>query len=188
MNKSNWDYAAEHILKIEGGYVNHANDPGGATNYGVSIRFLKDYAARSDLILSLGDVDRDGDIDINDIKKLPKEKALEIYKQVFWNPFAYWDYPARTALKMFDMGVNMGNAQAHKLIQRACNRFDGIKLKEDGVLGPTTKARILQLAKTEAQFLASIRVVQKAFYDSIILRNPKLAVFRKGWMNRVNSV
>lgn len=29
------------ILKHEGGYVDHPNDPGGATKYGISLRFLQ---------------------------------------------------------------------------------------------------------------------------------------------------
>lgn len=188
--KSNWDHAAEHILKVEGGYVNHPNDPGGATNWGISLRFLKDEARRNNVVYDLGDVDDDGDIDADDIKKLPVKDALAIYKEVFWNPYFYWEYPLRTALKLFDMGVNMGNVQAHRLAQRAANSMSPTDpLKVDGVFGPKTRAKILALSqKNETLFLSHLRAHQRNFYDNIISRNPKLAVFRRGWMNRVNSV
>ena len=46
---------APFILKWEGGFVNHPNDPGGATNKGVTIAVWKKQGY---------DKDGDGDIDI----------------------------------------------------------------------------------------------------------------------------
>ena len=71
---SNFESAVEKVLKHEGGYVDHANDPGGATNYGISLRFVKQ-STGIDL-----DVDGDGDIDADDIKAMTPEQAKEIYK------------------------------------------------------------------------------------------------------------
>ena len=48
------------ILKHEGGFSNHSSDPGGATNYGISLRWLKSEGL-------YGDLDDDGDVDIDDI-------------------------------------------------------------------------------------------------------------------------
>ncbi|MBX9704870.1 MAG: hypothetical protein K5Q00_01335, partial [Gammaproteobacteria bacterium] len=36
-----YDYAASVVLLHEGKYTDHPADPGGATNYGISLRFLK---------------------------------------------------------------------------------------------------------------------------------------------------
>ena len=46
-----FNLAHAHVAKWEGGYIDHPNDPGGVTMYGISLMFLK----------SLGLVD--GDID-----------------------------------------------------------------------------------------------------------------------------
>ncbi len=61
---SNFEKAVEKVLEHEGGYVDHKNDPGGATNYGISLRFVKQ-STGIDL-----DVDGDGDIDADDIKAM----------------------------------------------------------------------------------------------------------------------
>ena len=38
---SHFEKAVEKVLEHEGGYVDHKADPGGATNYGISLRFVK---------------------------------------------------------------------------------------------------------------------------------------------------
>ena len=70
---SHFDTAIKKVLKHEGGYVDHKNDPGGATKYGISLRFIKQ--SNTDL-----DLDNDGDIDADDIKEMTEDKAKEIYK------------------------------------------------------------------------------------------------------------
>ena len=53
---ANFNKAHKFVAKWEGGYVNDPDDPGGATNYGVSLRWLKS------LGLDQGDIDHDGDL------------------------------------------------------------------------------------------------------------------------------
>ena len=65
------DAIAREIVAREGGYVNDPDDPGGATNHGVTIHTMR----------RLGlDIDGDGDIDAQDVRKLPRSKAIEIFK------------------------------------------------------------------------------------------------------------
>ena len=73
-NMSNFEFAHKFTSKWEGGFVDHKNDPGGATNYGVSLRWLKNEGI---------DIDGDGKIDINDIKALTPSKAAELFKKEF---------------------------------------------------------------------------------------------------------
>jgi lysozyme family protein len=57
------------ILKFEGGYVDHPSDPGGATNFGISLRFMlltKD--------VELFDMNKDGKIDKEDVKLLKNSR------------------------------------------------------------------------------------------------------------------
>ena len=61
---------ATEIVRREGGYVNDPDDPGGATNFGVTIHTMR----------RLGlDLDRDGDIDAADVRVLSRAQAIDIF-------------------------------------------------------------------------------------------------------------
>lgn len=111
--KNNFDRAIIEILKHEGGYVNHPNDPGGETNFGITKKVYPDL----------------------DIKNLTVEQAKEIYKRDYWlTGLDGLSYPV--AAKVFDMVVNMGVRQAIKLVQRAVDE------KADGILGHSSIANL----------------------------------------------
>jgi lysozyme family protein len=60
---SDFNQAVKVILQHEGGYVDNPNDPGGATNYGISLRFLADHPES-------GDFNGDGEVDAEDIANM----------------------------------------------------------------------------------------------------------------------
>ena len=66
---SHFDTAIKKVLKHEGGYVDHKNDPGGATKYGISLRFIRKSNTELDL-------DGDGDIDSDDYLAA-RDKAIK---------------------------------------------------------------------------------------------------------------
>jgi lysozyme family protein len=66
---------APHILQWEGGFVNDPADSGGATNRGVTLATWKQCGY---------DKDKDGDIDVDDLKLITKEDALLVLRR-------YWD-------------------------------------------------------------------------------------------------
>ena len=45
--KHNWEEALAHVLKYEGGYVNHKDDPGGRTNLGVTQRVWEEWTGKA---------------------------------------------------------------------------------------------------------------------------------------------
>lgn len=183
---SDFDRAIGIILKHEGGLANNPNDPGGITNYGISLKFVK-----QDLLKDLdgdgfidGDFDHDGDVDADDIKNMTVAQAIDIYRRYWWNKFHYELIPQQdAATKVFDMSVNMGGGAAHKLVQRAANAC-GIEpqLGVDGQLGNKSFFAIGSIE--EQKLLRAICLQQKQFYDRIIVVNPKLEEFRKGWYKR----
>lgn len=161
------------ILKHEGGWVNNANDPGGATKYGISLRFLKENKL---------DLDGDGDIDADDVKGLTTDRATMLYYDWFWVPGRFELVKDQlVATKLFDMGVNMGPRQGWRLAQKACNKY-GLNLTVDGLVGPQTMLAVNALEPTN--YIKTLCDTQKEFYDAIIVQNPKLEEFRKGWYYR----
>lgn len=167
-----------HILEHEGGYVNHPNDPGGATNYGVSLRYLQ---KRGDL---MGDFDGDGDVDVDDIRAMTESMAKTVYKAGFWEPNKLGQVKSQMlATKIFDMCVNMGGRQAWKITQRAINK-SGHNLTVDGIVGKNTLRALNSIQDVDSDTIVYIRELQRAFYDSIMERKPKLTAFKLGWYRR----
>lgn len=175
MKKYEWAYT--YLAHHEGGFANHANDPGGATNYGVSIRFLRQEGI---------DIDGDGDIDLDDIRAITPAKAKAIYKAKFWIP-ARCDQirSGLIATKVFDMAVNMGQRQAYKIVQRAINALQyKPSLIVDGAVGVKTLAAINSYETEDYVLMDAIREEQADFYETLINQKPQLATFRLGWLRR----
>lgn len=172
---ANFAAAIPHVLAHEGGFVNDPKDPGGATNYGISLRWLSTQGL-------LGDFDADGDVDADDIRKMTRAQATEIYRTKWWNAYGYGSIDSQAvATKVFDLSVNMGPKQAHKLLQRALNRL-GQPLTADGILGPKT-LRATNQAK-EHVLLAHLRDEAGNFYTDLANRRPELSKFLRGWLRR----
>lgn len=174
-----FEEAIPHILKHEGGFVNHPADPGGATNWGISLRFLKGRGM-------IGDYDGDGDVDIDDIRIMTEENAKTLYRVHFWEPNGYERIEVQDiANKVFDLSVNMGPVRAVKILQeslRDCRR----DLKVDGVFGPKTLASTN--GANPSMLLGAMRANQRHYYESLIRQNGKLAAFRKGWLRRAVAI
>lgn len=178
-----FNHAVQVVLNHEGGYVNHASDPGGVTNYGISLRWLQ---AQGELDgVDDFDIDGDGDIDADDIKQMTVQDARDFYFRFWWSKYNYHlILDSDIATKVFDMAVNMGSRQAHKLVQRAA-RADGQLLKDDGILGPKS-FRGINACNADV-LLGALRVECKCFYKMLIRQKPDFAVFEAGWLVRAYS-
>ena len=173
--------AVAFLLRHEGGLVDDPDDPGGITNFGVSLRFARTAGdLDGDGLLDL-DIDGDGDVDAEDIRHLTRADAARVYWTHWWYPLGYDRLPLRVGVKTLDLAVNMGSKQAHKVIQRAA-RAHGHALLDDGVLGPKSRAAIDAAGNTD--FLPAIRSEAAGFYRSLAIQRPASAKYLSGWLNR----
>lgn len=163
--------AMPYIFEHEGGYNDVKGDKGGATNWGISLNFLKSIKK---------DIDGDGNVDYMDIKKLTKENAMNIYFDNFWRNL-YDKITEKLGIKLFDVAVNAGHNRSSKLLQIALNKL-GSKLLVDGAIGNTTIGEINKY--TESNILKAYCQAQTEFYDSLIKADPSQEKFRKGWLKR----
>ena len=172
-----YDWAANIVLEHEGLFSDNTADKGGATNYGISLRFLKNQGI---------DINDDGQINLMDIKSLTAKKAKKIYKQYWWDKYNYEAINSiYIATKIFDMAVNMGAHQAHILTQRACN-YCGYSLKEDGILGAKSVGVLNEICLYGRQqdLKYEIEDEQKWFYENLVKEQPTLKIFLQGWLKR----
>ncbi len=129
---------AAEIVRREGGFVNDPDDPGGATNHGVTIHTMK----------SLGlDLTGDGKVDTADVKALSTTQAADIYLRHYFRGPKLDLLPVPLQASVFDMQVNAG-ANAVRILQRLMAAF-GLPLNDDGVVGPIT-ARTVATAMDRA--------------------------------------
>lgn len=167
-----FELAIPIVLRHEGGLVDNPNDPGGITNFGVSLRWLKSKGLA-------GDINHDGDVDAADIKIMTQADAEAFYKTYWWIPGGYENILAQmVANKIFDTAVNMGTVRAVNFAQKIV----GITPPYTGHLGPLTLAGINKMPTPI--FLASYQNAQAQFYRDLVAANPARAEFLKGWLNR----
>ena len=118
---------AEEIVVREGGFVNDPDDPGGATNYGVTIGTMR----------RLGlDLTGDGKITEADVRVLSRDEAVKIFIDHYFKGPGIARLPNSVQSSVFDMYVNAGS-NAVKILQRLLGRF-GQPVSVDGKIGPIT--------------------------------------------------
>lgn len=172
--------AIQIVLKHEGGLTNDKNDPGGITDYGISLKFLR-----------AAGIDENGTrcqhVTANDIKALTPEKARAIYYKYYWKKYDIYKIDSlRVATAVLDMSVLMGNHEAIICMQRALNDLDRCGLIEDGIMGIRTLSEINRASTS--QLFDEYKKELLAYIDLICIKNQKLLVFKNGWYNRINSL
>ena len=180
--KENFEKSLLFVLKDEGKFSDVKNDRGGPTNQGVTLKTLQQYYKET----GWGDLDQDGDVDIDDIRLLdePKE-AAPIYKKYFWEKVKGDSLPSGVDYIVFDSAVNHGPKNAGVFLQRASNQQGG-SLVTDGVIGPQT----LSIVQKEnlSQLILDLVKERDSFYRKIVANDSKQQKFFNGWMNRLTHV
>jgi lysozyme family protein len=175
---------AEEIVAREGGYVNDPDDPGGATNHGVTIGTLR----------RLGiDVNRDTRIDVADVKALTRKQAVEIYLKHYFEGPGIAALPEALQASVFDMYVNAGG-NAVKILQRLLGDM-GFPCDPDGAIGPQT-IRAAQMAWEAAPTHLSdaYGIARRNYYYALADKRPASRKFARkkdggkgGWIVRAEE-
>jgi len=113
-----FERALKFVLSQEGGYSDNANDPGGATNLGITQATLSKWRGRK--------VARD------EVRALSVRQVSAIYRRNYWQACKCDHLPPALAFLMFDAAVNQGVGRAIKILQKS------IDTKVDGIIGPQT--------------------------------------------------
>lgn len=175
---------AAQIVAREGGYVNDPDDPGGATNYGVTIGTMK----------SLGlDLNKDGRVDANDVKMLTRGQAQQVFVEHYFRRPRLAELPPAVQASVFDMYVNAG-ANAVKILQRLVARM-GFAASADGVIGPRTLAAAHDAAAAAPDHFAdAYGIARRNYYYSLADQRPASRKYARskaggkgGWITRAEE-
>jgi lysozyme family protein len=160
--KHNWETAIKHILKWEGGYVNHPSDPGGMTNLGVTKRVWEEWTGKPATEA--------------DMRGLTIEMVTPLYKKRFWDAVRGDDLPAGVDLCVFDCAVNAGVGRASRFLQQV------VGVAADGAIGPKTMEAVTKMSADE--IIEKFCDLREAHYKSL----STFATFGKGWMRRLDGI
>ncbi len=175
----NFELAYKHVAGVEGGLADHKNDPGGVTKYGVSLRFLEDYGKTKHGRKVLTEI-RIFSVDRRSIVELTKEQAKRILYNAFWLSPKIYKLPLYLSIITYDYAINSGSFYGVKVLQKA------IGTSVDGVIGSETLKMAFQ-ADTEKS--AKLMLEERAkYYMRLCQQKPKLKVFRRGWLNRIEKL
>lgn len=158
----NFQKALDFVLLAEGGYVNNIHDPGGATNRGITIQTLSDWAGES--------------CTAEDIRNLSYEETEQIYQHKYWLPINGDSLPQGVALCCFDAAVNSGVNHAAKWLQAVVGAVP------DGNIGPATISAVN--AKPSGEIINDLLNIRMAFMQSL----PTWKNFGAGWSNRLAAL
>lgn len=143
----------KQVLRNEGGYSDNPMDSGGKTMWGVTKRVARanGYTGK--------------------MRDLPREKAMEIAKKCYWDPFGCDVLPVLVAFQVLDTAYNGGHPI--QWLQKVVGVLD------DGIMGPITLAAVQREDPWEVCY--HYNAYRLRYYTSL----KRWAFFGKGWTNRI---
>lgn len=147
----------ERLVGHEGGYVNHPNDPGGETNWGVTKRVAQAHGYHGDM------------------RKLSKTQAQEIAEKSYYKAIRADELDEAIGWQLFDAAYNHGNRNAVKFLQRA------VGVNDDGIIGPVTLGAVKAMDKNDV--ILKFNAERLDFYT----RLGTWLTFGRGWARRISG-
>lgn len=175
---------AKDIVAREGGWVKDPDDPGGATNHGVTLATLRRLKM---------DLDRDGAVTEADLRRLTRAQAAEVFIRHYYRAPRIHELPEALQASVFDMHVNAGS-QAVRLLQRLLTDM-GFPCTADGVIGPRTVAAARAAAAAAPDHIAdAYGIARRNYYYALADARPTSRKFARrrdggkgGWIVRAEE-
>ena len=121
------------------------------------------------------------DLTREDIQNMTRDEAIARYRDKWWTPGRYHEFPDDIAIKVFDTAVNAGPSPAVTCLQRAL-RAVGKGIKDDGIIGTMT---ITGANDCDAgQLLAALRSEVAGHHRLSAAARPVLKADLPGLLNR----
>lgn len=180
---ASFETAVEFVLANEGGLSESRSDSGGITNFGISLRFLRE--VKEENLRKYGIF---GAVNENTIRHLTKDQAKLIYRGEFWEGNNFEEIHFQNLCNyIFDMSINHGIFQAIKFVQSAVCAATFVRgfLRIDGIIGSKTLDAINFLGDNLLPILVGLRA---DFYRDMVVNRPKDEVNLNGWLDRCYSV
>ncbi|WP_454617625.1 glycosyl hydrolase 108 family protein [Bradyrhizobium cenepequi] len=118
---SNFRRCIDVVLANQGGFSGDPGDPNAVAQFGITIGALQDWR-------------HDQRITAEDLRKLERDEASEIYRTRYWNVLRCDDLPVGVDLVVFDSAVNAGPGLSAKMLQHV------VGAAPDGSIGDATLA------------------------------------------------
>ena len=156
--KNNFDKCFDMLLAHEGGFVNHPEDPGGATNLGVTKRVMQQFLGRA--------------VSMGEMKALTQEDVRPVYKKLYADKVRFDDLPSGLDWAVLDWAVNSGTGRAAKALQKL------VGAKQDGAIGPKTLQAVMD--HDPAELIDKLHDTRQKFYENL----SHFKTFGRGWTRR----
>ncbi len=175
---------ATEIVAREGGFVDDPDDPGGATNHGVTIHTLR----------RLGlDITNDARIDLADVRRLTAAQAVDIYIEHYFRRPGLIGLPEVLQASVFDMYVNAGG-NAVKVLQRLLTQM-GQPCEADGQIGAQTlRAADAAYAAAPSHLADAYGIARRNYYYALADARPASRKYARtksggkgGWITRAED-
>ncbi len=157
-----FETALAFVARWEGGWSDHARDPGGATQFGITRKTLAWWRGRA--------------VSKDEVRALSIEEAHQIYRAWYWDKCRCGDLPPAFALLVFDCAVNQGVGRARKVLERA------VGAKADGEIGPRTMQRLEQAWQSDPRGLIREYCARRNTWYG---RLSSFVTFGLGWSRRL---
>lgn len=160
---SSYEDALARLLAHEGGYTNHPADPGGPTNFGITLADYRKYVKPG--------------ATATDVRAMRVDEAKSIYRAKYWDAQRCDELPAGVDYAVFDYGVNSGIGRSGKVLRRLLKLPDTTSVVDTAVIAAAraagAKALVTAICDERLRFLQSLKT---------------WGVFGKGWGRRVAEV
>ena len=155
------------ILSWEGGYANHPNDRGGATNKGVTLAtYRQAFGSRKTA---------------DDLKQMTDEQWTTVYRRYYWDKWRADDIRCQSVANLLVDWCWMSGRYGITVPQAL------LGVTVDGIVGPRTIAALNGYRAGQDALFKALWNDRRAYFE-MVARKPGQSVFLKGWLNRLNGI